>query len=124
MASSLASGVQYAEVYHPFNPHAVTWIMLRTIVLDALTSHTKKLLENVPLHVWIAKVRKESESLVDSGENVDIESALRRNPAAKLIDFYEELASSETVSTTSQFEYSKILKLSKAMQGLEPIKGQ
>lgn len=83
----------------------------------------KKPIEIVPLRVWIAKVRKEAESTVDNGENVDLEAALRRNPAAKLIDFYEDLASSEKVST-NQLEFLETLKLSKAMQGLEPVKGE
>ena len=118
-----ASEMQHADVYHPLNPHAASWTVLRAIVLDELTSQMKKPIEIVPLRVWIAKVRKEAESTVDNGENVDLEAALRRNPAAKLIDFYEDLASSEEVST-NQLEFLETLKLSKTMQGLEPVKGE
>ena len=114
---------QHADVYHPLNPHTTTWTALRGIVLDELSSHITKPIEIVPLRVWVAKVRKEAESMVDSGENVNLEAALRRNPAAKLIDFFEDLASSEKVST-NQLEFAETLKLSKAMQGLEPIKDE
>ena len=114
---------QHADVYHPLNPHTTTWTSLRAIVLDELSSHTAKPIEVVPLREWVAKVRKEAESMVDGGENVNIEDALQRNPAAKLIDFFDDLASSEQVST-NQLEFSETLNSSKAMQGLEPIKDE
>lgn len=120
-ASLTASETQHADVYHPLNPHTTTWTALRGIVLEELSSHTMKPIEIVPLREWVAKVRKEAESMVDSGGNVDLEAALRRNPAAKLIDFFEDLAFSENIST-NQLEFSGTLALSKAMQGLEPIK--
>lgn len=115
------SETQHAHVYHPLNPHTTTWTAMRAIVLDELSSHMTKPIEIVPLRVWVAKVRKEADAMVDSGGNVSLEAALRRNPAAKLIDFFEDLASSEKVST-NQLEFSETLKLSKAMQGLGPIK--
>ena len=122
-ANSTASEKQHADVYHPLNPHGTPWTVLRAIILDELSSHTRKPMEVVPLRVWIAKVRKEAESMVDSGEDVNLEAALQRNPAAKLLDFYEDLASSENVST-NRLEFSETLGLSKAMQGLKPIKGE
>ncbi|CAD6582894.1 MAG: hypothetical protein ASARMPRED_001098 [Alectoria sarmentosa] len=116
-ASCTAPETHHADVYHPLNSHMTTWTGLRDIVLDELNSETKKPLEIIPLHKWIVKVRKDAESAVDSGRNGDsvhLEAALRSNPAAKLVDFYEELVASEKVST-NQLEFSETLKVSKAM---------
>lgn len=119
---STASETQHADVYHPLNPQTTTWTVLRAVVLDELSAQMEKPMEIVPLRVWIAKVRKEVESSLENGGDDNLEAALRRNPAAKLIDFYEDLASSEKGST-NQLEFSETLRLSKTMQGLEPIKG-
>lgn len=125
-ARCTATDTQHADVFHPLNSHTTTWTALRAIVLDEVTSKTKRPMEVVPLRAWIAKVRKEAESAFENGENADnvtLEAALRSNPAAKLVDFYEDLIASEKVSA-NQLEFSETLKLSKAMRELEPIKGE
>ncbi len=124
--SSTDFEMHHADVYHPLSPHTTTWTALRAIVLDELSSKMKKPMEVVPLCLWIAKVRKEAEYMVDSGDNadnVDLEAALRNNPAAKLLDFFKDLMASEKVSN-NQLELSETLKLSEAMQKLEPIKDE
>ena len=122
-----AGGTYNADVYHPLNAHPITWQDLRTTILHELSSQTKKQpLEVVPLRTWIAKVRKDAEAAVDSGEdtdNVNLEAALRRDPAAKLLDFFESLVVSEKVPT-NRLEFSETLKLSEKMRGLEPIKDE
>ena len=121
-----ASEAHHADVYHPLNPHATSWTALRAIVLDELRSQTKKPMEVVPLRTWIARVRKEAESTAGSSgnaEDVDLETVLRKNPAVKLVEFYEELVASEGVST-NRLEFAETLKTSRAMQGLEPIKDE
>lgn len=125
-AKNLASKSHHTDVYHPLNPHATTWTTLKSIILDDLSSRTESPMEVVPLRTWIGKVRKSAESMFDSGSDtgdVDLEAALRKNPAAKLLDFYEELAASNSAST-SQLEHSETLRLSQAMRGLEPIKDE
>lgn len=125
-ASYPATDTQHADVYHTLNSHTTTWTALRSIVLEELSSQTKKPMEVVPLRTWIAKVRKEAESAFESGANADdvnLEAALRSNPAAKLVDFYEGLVASETVPT-NQLVFSETLKLSKTMRELEPIKSE
>ena len=122
------SETRHADVYHPLNPHAITWQDMRFTVLEELGSQTKKQMEVVPLRTWIAKVRKEAESMVDdrgesSADNVNLEAALRKNPAAKLLDFFEGLVSSEGFAT-NRLEFSQTLKRSKAMRGLEPMKDE
>lgn len=123
-AASCTAPAHQADVYHPLNPHTTTWAELRTTILHELGSQTKKPMDIVPLRTWIAKVRKAAESTVDRSEHADdvsLEAALRSNPAAKLLDFFEHLVASERVPT-NRLDFSETLKLSKAMRGLEPIK--
>ena len=126
VAGYTSSETHHADVYHPLNPYTTTWTALRDTILDELSSETVKPMDVIPLRRWIAKVRMEAERAVDSGEtgdNVDLEAALRSNPAAKLLDFYEGLSAPERLST-NQLEFSETLKLSKGMQGLKPIKAK
>lgn len=119
-----ASEKQHADVYHPLNPIKMTWTELRNVILLELSQQMKKQIEVLPLRTWIAKVRKEAESTVDHSKRTDsasLEAALRSNPAAKLLDFFEHLAASEKVSI-NHLDFSETLKLSKGMQRLEPIK--
>ena len=113
----------HAEVYHPLNPHPITWTDLRAIILDELSSEMKSPVEVIPLRKWVAKVRKEAELLTDNDDTADLETTFRRNPAAKLVGFYEDLVASENVST-NQLETSKTLKVSERMRELEPIKDE
>ncbi|KAF6228467.1 hypothetical protein HO133_008197 [Letharia lupina] len=125
-AASCTAPAHQADVYHPLNPHTTTWAELRTTILYELGSQTKRTMEIVPLRTWIAKVRKAAESTVDRSEHADdvsLEAALRSNPAAKLLDFFEHPAASDRVQT-NRLDFSETLKLSKAMRGLEPIKDE
>lgn len=120
-ASCTATETRHTKVYHPLNPHTITWTELRAAVIHELSTHTKKPMEVVPLRVWIAKVRKESE--FTSSDGVNLEAALRRNPAAKLLDFFEDLVASET-SSINQLAFSETFNLSEAMRELEPLKDE
>ncbi|KAK3174025.1 putative NRPS-like protein biosynthetic cluster [Lepraria neglecta] len=125
-ASYNGHGTHHANVYHPLNSHKITWTELRATVLRELISHTKKPMEVIPLGTWIAKVRNDVESVVDRSENANdanLEAALRNNPAARLLDFFEHLAAPEKVST-NQLECVETFKLSKTMRELEPIKDE
>ena len=122
-ASCTTTETRHAKVYHPLNPRTITWTELRAVVIHELSTQTKRPMEVVPLRVWIAKVRKESESTVDSSGGVNLEAALRRNPAAKLLDFFEDLVASET-SSTNQLAFSETFNLSEAMRELEPLKDE
>lgn len=116
--------VHHADVYHPLNPHTTSWTALQAVVLEELSSITKTRVKVIPLRMWIAKVRKEAESMVGNGDytgNIDLETALETNPAAKLLDFYEGLLSSEAAST-NKLEVSETLELSKGLRELQPIK--
>lgn len=116
--------VHHADVYHPLNPHTTSWTALQAVVLEELSSITNTQIKTMPLRMWIANVRKEAESMVGNGDStgdIDLETALQRNPAAKLLDFYEALLTSETASA-NKLEVSETLKLSKGLRELQSIK--
>ena len=125
-ASCTAPETHHADVYHPLNPHTTTWTELRATVAHELSSRTKRPMEVLPLRTWIAQVRNKAESMANSSEDADdvnLEAALRSNPAAKLLDFFEGLVASEKVSS-NQLDFSETIKRSKSMQELEPIKDE
>ena len=97
------SEVRHADVYHPLNPYKIRWKDLQSTVQEELNTVSKKKIDIVPLHSWIGKVREATEALVDNKDgsgSVDLEVALRVNPAAKLLDFYESLLAPEAGSTS------------------------
>ena len=116
----------HAGVYHPLNPRKTGWSALKAVVLEELEDRTRTRLEVIPLRRWIAKVRQSIENMVDhesEANDVSLERALRKLPAAKLLDFYEELAANEN-APANQLETSEALKLSATMRGMEPVKDE
>lgn len=125
-SSANDSLTQHPNVFHPLNPLTTTWTAIRAVVLDELSSKTRTPLGIIPMRKWIAKVREEAKSVVDNGDdtyNVALEAALRINPAAKLLEFFEDLVACENV-LTNQLEISETLKLSEKMRELEPVKDE
>ena len=125
-ASRTSTETHHVNVYHPLSSHSITWTDLRATILHELSSRTEKPMEVVPLRVWVARVRREAESAVHAGEEADdvsVEAALRRNPAAKLLDFFEGLVASGSVPS-NKLEYSETMKLSGTMRGLRAIKDE
>ena len=123
-AMSANSGMHHADVYHLINPHTTSWTALQSVVLEELSSLTRTRIEVIPLRMWIAKVRKEAESMVGNGDNtgdIDLETALQTNPAAKLLDFYEGLLSSEAASI-NKLEVSGTIKLSQGLREMPSVK--
>ncbi|KAL8830924.1 MAG: hypothetical protein Q9191_001159 [Dirinaria sp. TL-2023a] len=85
---------------------------------------TKKIIDVVPSGDWLAKVRKEMERQILSSkivEKADLEKALQLNPAAKLLDFYEEIfrPADEPVS---QFELQQTLRLSATLRNMHSLR--
>lgn len=122
LSAATDSVTQHANVYHPLNPCKTTWTALKAIVLDELNSKTKTPIETVSLRKWIAKVREVASSVINNGDGTDsaaLEVALGTNPAAKLLDFYEDMITSENVN---QLETSETLKMSEMMGAMEPIR--
>lgn len=118
---TLTPETYHADVFHPLNARTTTWAALRATALDELNSRTTKPMQVVPLRTWIGRVRNEAKSAIDGGD--DLEAALRSNPAAKLIDLFDELAAAEKFSP-NQLEFSETLELSEGMRRLKPIEDE
>lgn len=128
--SSRASGERFqdahAGVYHPLNPQKTSWSELKPVVLKELEYRTRTRIEVISLPKWVARVRQTIENMVDNeseAHDVSLEGALQKLPAAKLLDFYEELAANEN-APANQLETSETLKLSGTMQRMEPVKDE
>lgn len=88
-----------AKVYHPLNIHPVTWDSVRPILSAKLSSILGKQIETLPAEMWLKKIRNNFESIAESQETLDeakFEVFLRKNPAVKLLGFYEEMFRNRT----------------------------
>ncbi|KAJ5263339.1 NRPS-like enzyme [Penicillium angulare] len=82
------------SVYHLVNLHPKSWEALQPAILDALQKVTGRPLETIPLRNWVLRVRKDIESAGRGGKGLDekkLELHLAKNPAAKLLEFFEAL---------------------------------
>lgn len=116
----------HARVFHPLNTRKSSWSALKAVALQELEYRARTCIEVIPLPKWIAKVRQTVENMVDNkseADDVSLELALQKLPAAKLLDFYEGLAASEN-APVNQLETSKTLKSSGTMQRMEPVKDE
>ena len=110
-----------ARVFHPANPQVVSWKALRDTVADELRLQTGKTVEIVSLRTWISRVRKAIES--EAGNDKDLEAVLRVIPAAKLLDFYDDLLASGD-GIPDRLDTTETVKSSRKLREMEAIKGQ
>lgn len=120
ISQTQADQVRRGDVYHPLNTNSTSWSILMDCVKDHLSFRTGKAIDLVPLSTWISKVRQHAESMISSNEDEKFESMLSNNPAARLLDFYDSLQSTQATKVP-MFEYTKTAKQSKSMRNLEPI---
>jgi thioester reductase-like protein len=108
-----------SRVFHCRNPRPVAWESFRSTVLEELTTSfyipgttEQKKIEMVGLTEWLDRLR-------DSTISAETQPILEQNPAVKLLDFYEQLASDST--GPKEFSIEKTIKVSKTLQDLSPI---
>ena len=92
---------------------------MRKLGADSILQSTKKPVEIVPCDDWLAKVRKAMEAEL-SGPKIaleaDLESALRLNPAVKLLGFYEEMFRPAEEGPVSELELRETLARSEKLR--------
>ena len=115
-------GRRALTVYHPLNPNEMTWTVLQEILVKELASYSKTPIAMVSLPDWIAKLRKRTQSILNSHEESDRSPSNVFNSvsAAKLLGFFEGLAASEGDSM-NQLSCTATLKSSNQMQKLRPL---
>ena len=115
------------RIFHPLNPHSITWDIIYPMIASIFSSSTtRKPLRTVSFSSWIEKVRQDMEATAGSRKELreeELAEALRQNPAAKLLDFYEGLLSGHE-RTPNRLETRMTEAASGKMRGLERIKGE
>lgn len=109
------------QVFHPLNPHATTWDVVCPIFIDTLSKITGKDLETMDSDVWLEKVQNDMEIRTGKAlEEEELEAYLRRNPAFKLLDFYNDVMRSSRESA-NDLDRVKTLLSSEKLRGLEGV---
>jgi hypothetical protein len=97
----------------------VAWESLRSTIVQELTAsfhysddEESNEIKVVSLTEWLNRLR-------DSAASAETQSILEQNPAVKLLDFYEQLASDS--SGAKEFSIEKTIEVSKSLQDLSPI---
>ncbi|PHH81827.1 hypothetical protein CDD82_7761 [Ophiocordyceps australis] len=110
------------EVYHAINPHVTTWQKLLPTVIQALDTESpateKSTMDCISPTEWVERLRQSS---VDFASDKDDEQIDTRNPALKLLDFFDEtfqIEASEKVdwSTEVSVKMSETLRRSECIQ--------
>ena len=86
------------QVWHPHNLHVKTWEDIRGSVAETLSKVSGKDIGLLELSRWIARVRSDLETpgglSTTSAGDVGLGDYLEKNPAAKLLDFWEDTVDS------------------------------
>ncbi|KAJ5613630.1 NRPS-like enzyme [Penicillium herquei] len=77
------------NVYHLLNVNPESWEQMKPFVVGAVEKTFGKSLKTIPLQDWMQQVRQDSTDKVLS--ETEIQEHLRKNPALKLLDFFEAI---------------------------------
>lgn len=110
------------EVFHPLNLNPISWEKMVPIVTDELTRGTGKSVETVQLSEWVQRVRQDIETARGTRKGVEdntLQVSLERNPAAKLLDFFEGLT---TANSDSHLDTQNTAKASRKLRDIDAVK--
>ncbi|KAJ5698745.1 hypothetical protein N7462_000750 [Penicillium macrosclerotiorum] len=82
------------HTYHPSNLHPKSWTEIIQVVANELSLLSGKTVEGIPLQEWVRRVRQDIETAGGSQNSVgdrELQQLLDRNPAAKLLEFFDGL---------------------------------
>ena len=124
-----------AKVFHPLNPHPTTWQAIQPIIASDLEAIAICLMKQrprtIPLASWLQRVRKDMETTAGSHKNnnnsttadSDLETLLRKNPAVKLLAFYEDVLGSHEGAGRS-WEMRETMKRSRKVRELDGVRAE
>jgi hypothetical protein len=115
-------GLSVFQIVHP-NP--VPWSSLLLPIkktLEASSSFSEPI-KIVPYTDWISTLKAKSADFENVG-NVDAVTVARKNPAMKLLDFYESLQYQGKGGLRMKLSMEKTLRSSKTLRGLEPLRDE
>ncbi|KAJ5768772.1 hypothetical protein N7520_003331 [Penicillium odoratum] len=84
------------SVHHPVNLNPLSWNNIRPAVVEALKHYSGETVETVPFREWLQRVRRNVEVGGTTGDK-QLEGLLAKNPAAKLLEFFEQIMSQSKV---------------------------
>ncbi|KAF5856066.1 hypothetical protein ETB97_007964 [Aspergillus alliaceus] len=89
----------------------------------ALSKYSGKTVETIPFRVWVQRVRQDVEA-AGAGNTVlgdgELQALLAKNPAAKLLGFFEEIMSELT--TTNVLDAQLTAQFSAKLRGVDAVK--
>ncbi len=88
-----------AEAFNVLNPTTTLWDDIVPSILDSVQKHTNQRMRVVTLESWLKKLHKISDDI--SGDSVDM---VRKYPAIKLLDFYEDSMVNSTREVSWQMD--------------------
>ncbi|KAJ5355196.1 NRPS-like enzyme [Penicillium cataractarum] len=113
----------HVNVYHPLNLHPTTWSSIIATIADELSQISGgKHMESVDLSEWVQRVRQDIETSGGSQRKVgesDLRALLEKNPAAKLIEFFEGVVS---VQSENILDTQGTASFSEKLRSIEGIK--
>ncbi|KAL4748747.1 hypothetical protein BDW72DRAFT_214572 [Aspergillus terricola var. indicus] len=112
------------QVFHPHSLSPVSWSMLTPVLAQTLASHAgcSAPLPTIPLTEWVQRVRDDIERL--GGNDGELQAALEKNPAAKLIAFFEGLVASANGEPDNILETWETAKRSEKLRGVPGVRSE
>ena len=118
-------------VFHALNPRSVSWAFVRKTIIEEIAARTGMQLETVDLKSWIDAVKVHGKETLGEDaklEDGQLEAYLSRNPALKLVDFYEGILAAGGEGNKEgegrDWEFAKSLKASKELRDLEAVRDE
>jgi thioester reductase-like protein len=114
-----------ASVFQVVHPNPVSWSSLLLPINKALeaSNSSSEPIRVVSYTEWISTLKDKSAEAEKVG-NVDAVMLAQKNPAMKLLDFYESLQYQGNGGLRMKLSMEKTLRSSKTLQGLEPLRNE
>lgn len=114
-----ATAGRSVKVYHPVNPRPLDWEAVRPVVAEALSKASGKTVDTIPFQDWVQRVRQDIETgnKLNDGE---LQALLSRNPAAKLLEFFEGIMSQ--TERENVLDTRLTVQLSEKLQAVDAVK--
>ncbi|KAE8346860.1 hypothetical protein BDV24DRAFT_174499 [Aspergillus arachidicola] len=107
------------KVYHPVNPHPLDWEAVRPVVAEALSKASRKTVDTIPFQDWVQRVRQDIETGTKLNDG-ELQALLARNPAAKLLEFFEGIMSQ--TERENVLDTRLTVQLSEKLQAVDAVK--
>ncbi|KAJ5556369.1 acetyl-CoA synthetase-like protein [Penicillium frequentans] len=105
--------------YHLVNLHPQFWKEIRPIVADILRKASGRSLETISEREWVLRVRRGVELASQAGEK-ELQLQLSKNPAAKLLEFFETAMAQTTPENV--LDVQDTAQVSKKLREVDAVK--